>query len=76
MFNLSRKPSEDGLPTARILPFRNRKSVVALDIEGDTLRFAQASGSGSSARVTRLGSAKIEITPDKREDPAVGGGGP
>src|SRR5688500_10300340 len=68
MFSLSRKTSEDGLPRAKILPFRKRRNIIALDLEDDILRVAQASGSGSSARVTRLASAKMDIAAAKLED--------
>ena len=68
MFSLRRKPAADGLPTARILPFRNRKSAVAVDLEGDLLRVAQASGRGASTRITRVASARLEIAADKRDD--------
>lgn len=73
MFSLSRKPSPDALPAARILPFRGRKSMVALDVEGEMLRFAQASGAGASARIIRVGGARLELSADKREDPAAFG---
>src|SRR4051812_10287686 len=68
MFSPKKETSTASLPAARILPFRKRKSIVALDLEGDTLRVAQASGSRSGARITRLASAKLEIAPEKRDD--------
>jgi Tfp pilus assembly PilM family ATPase len=68
MFSVKKETSTASLATAKILPLRKRKSIVALDLEGDTLRVAQASGSGSSARITRLASVKLQIAPEKRDD--------
>ncbi len=71
MFSRPNNRSDDAMPAAKVLPFRKRKAVVALDIEGDTLRVAQASSSG---RVSRVSSARLELAPDKREDAAALGG--
>lgn len=63
--------SETGLPPANVVPFRKRKSMIALDIDGDTLRMAQASGQGPGARITRFNSTKFDLPPDKRDQPAA-----
>jgi Tfp pilus assembly PilM family ATPase len=65
-----RRPNNklDELPTPKVLLFRKRKTAVALDIEGDILRVALASGAG---RIARVCSAKLEIAREKREDPAA-----
>ncbi len=71
MFNRRNPKTSDGLPSAKILPLRNRKSIVALDLEAGTLRIAQASGPGSSVRVTRLVTVKLDILPEKLDDPVA-----
>jgi Tfp pilus assembly PilM family ATPase len=54
-------------PLPAISVLRKRKSVVALDIDGDVLRVVHAAGS----RVTRIDSGLIELAAEKREQPAV-----
>src|SRR5688572_25268970 len=56
-------------PLPAIGAARKRKSVVALDVDGDMLRVVHASGS----RVTRIDSAQIELPAEKRDNPAVFG---
>lgn len=53
--------------TASVLPFRRRRSMLALEFDGAWLRVAQAAGTGSSARVLRLASVKLAL--EKRDDP-------
>lgn len=57
-------------PLPAIGAARKRKSVVALDVDGDVLRVVHAAGS----RVTRIDSAQIELPAEKRDQPAVFGG--
>ena len=69
-----RKPKADpGLPPANIVPFRKRKSIVALDIDGDTLRIAHGSGQGPGARITRFDSVPLELPAEKRDQPEAMG---
>lgn len=49
---------------------RKRKAVVALDIDGDVLRVAQASGQGAAAKIVRIANGKLQLLPDKKEDAA------
>ena len=74
MFSLKPKPQEGALPSAKILPFRKRRSVTALDLEGDLLHVAQAAGRAGGARITRLAAIKIDLPADKRESAAALGG--
>jgi Tfp pilus assembly PilM family ATPase len=61
---------EQMLPT-NVAQFRKRKAIAAIDLDGDTLRVVQASGQGSSARVNRIESAKLEIPADKKDEIVV-----
>lgn len=45
--------------------FKKKGAVTVLSIEGDIVRAVQASAQGDSAKVTRLASAKLEVTPEK-----------
>ncbi|HEX7862873.1 MAG TPA: pilus assembly protein PilM [Verrucomicrobiae bacterium] len=71
MFKRKANP-EQGLP-ANVVPFRKRKAIAAIDLDGDTLRVVHASGQGSSARVTRIESAPLEIPAEKKDDLATVG---
>ncbi len=68
MFKRKSKPSLDG-PLPAISAGRKRKSVVAIDIDGDVVRIVHAAGS----RVTRIESAPLELPAEKRDQaPAFG----
>ncbi len=54
-------------PKSNVVAFRKRKTIVALDIDGDLLRVVQASGQGQLARITRIASAKLDWAPDKKD---------
>lgn len=66
-----RKVNSDPSRPPNVVAFRKRKSIAALDLDGDTLRVVHASGQGANARVTRIESAPLEIPADKKEDVAV-----
>lgn len=70
-----RKVNPDpNVPVAGVARFRKRKLIVALDIDGDTLRVAHASGQGDAARITRLDTTTIDLPAEKRDQPAALGG--
>lgn len=73
MFSLKPKPNPDGTPAAKVLPFRQRKSIVALDVDAGVLRVVHASGQGTSARVTRISAAKLDLPQAQRENPETFG---
>lgn len=68
-----RKVNPNPALPANIAAFRKRKAIVALDLDGDTLRVVHASGQGDKARITRIESLPSEIPSDKREDAAIVG---
>ena len=63
---------EQALPI-NVVAFRKRKAIAAMDLDGDTLRVVHASGQGSNARVNRIESAKLELSPEKKDDAAAVG---
>ena len=65
---LKSSPDSDG-SLLEISAARKRRSVVALDIDGDTLRVAHAAGS----RVNRIDAARIDLPPEKRDQAGVFG---
>jgi Tfp pilus assembly PilM family ATPase len=68
-----RKVNSDPAMPGNVVTFRKRKSIAALDLDGETLRVVHASGQGTHARVTRIERTSLEIPPDKKEDPAIVG---
>src|SRR5687767_10712459 len=65
---LKSSPDSDGA-LVTIDARRKRRSVVALDIDGDTLRIVHAAGS----RVTRIDTARIDLPAEKRDQAPVFG---
>ena len=68
-----KRKSNNAAPLLAFPAGRKRKSIVALDLDGETLRVAHAAGQGSSAKITRLESAPFDLAPDKRDQAAVFG---